>query len=75
MSEVHVGRHSARLVRLSCLAASLAEEAAVSGAGAGALGLRVGGLQRGRGALAAGDTEDNQSRDWWWRAQGEKEEA
>lgn len=60
LTEVHVGGHSARLIRLSRLAASLAEEAAVPGAGAGALGLRVGRLQGGCGALVTGNTGDKQ---------------
>lgn len=54
LTEVHVGPDPARLVGLRRLAAHLAEEAPVPRAGAGALGLGVGGLERGRGALAAG---------------------
>ena len=54
LGEVHVGGHSARLVRLGRLTPPLAEEAAVARAGAGTLGLGVGGLQGGRGALAVG---------------------
>lgn len=55
LTEVHVGWNSTRFIRLSCLAASLAEEAPVSGAGAGALRLSVGGLQSGCRALATGN--------------------
>lgn len=53
LTEVHVRRYPARLVGLSRLAASLAEQAAISRAGAGALRLGVGGLEGGRGALTA----------------------
>lgn len=56
LTEVHVRRDPARLVRLSRLAAPLAEQAAISRAGAGALCLGVGGLEGGRGALAAGES-------------------
>lgn len=60
LAEVHVGRHASGLVGLSRLAASLPEQAAVSGAGAGALRVRVGGLQRRRGALTDGRSIDRQ---------------
>lgn len=56
LTEVHVRRDPTRLVRLSRLAAPLAEQAAISRAGAGALCLGVGGLEGGRGALAAGES-------------------
>lgn len=55
LTEVHVGRNPARLIGLRRLAASLAEQAPVPRAGAGALSLRVGGLQGGGGALTAGE--------------------
>lgn len=55
LTEVHVGWHPARLVGLRSLAAPLTEQAPVSRAGAGALGLCVGGLEGGCGALAAGE--------------------
>lgn len=64
LTEVHVGWHSARFVRLSCLAASLPEEAPVSGAGTGALRLGVGGLQCGCGTLATGNTEGKRTGEW-----------
>lgn len=54
LSEVHVGRDPARLVGLSRLAPPLPEQPPVPRGGAGALRLRVGGLEGGRGALAAG---------------------
>lgn len=54
LTEVHVRRDPARLVGLSRLAASLAEQASISRAGAWALRLGVGGLEGGSGALTAG---------------------
>ena len=56
LTEVHVGRNPARLVGLRRLAASLAEQAPVSRAGAGALRLGVGGLEGRRWALTAGES-------------------
>lgn len=58
LTEVHVRRDPARLVGLSRLAASLAEEAPISRAGAGALRLGVGGLEGGCGALTAEDMRE-----------------
>lgn len=57
LTEVHVGRDPPRLVRLCCLASSLAsEQASIPRAGAGALSLGVCGLQGGCGALTAGES-------------------
>lgn len=67
LTEVHVRQDPARLVGLRRLAASLAEEASVPGAGAGALRLGVGRLERGSGALAAGKrvrTEEGRGERW-----------
>lgn len=64
LTEVHVGGHPARFVRLRRLAAPLAEEAPVSRAGTGALRLSVGGLQCGGGALATGNTGGEGTGQW-----------
>lgn len=56
LTEVHVGRDPPRLVGLGRMAASLAEQASISRAGAGALRLGVGGLEGGCGALTAGES-------------------
>lgn len=67
LAEVHVRQDPARLVGLRRLAASLAEEASVPGAGAGALGLGVRRLEGGSGALAAGKrgrTEEGRGERW-----------
>lgn len=53
LGEVDVGRHAACLVWLRRLARALSEEAAVARAGAGAVRVRVGGQQSGRGTLPA----------------------
>ncbi len=60
LCEVDVGRHSSRLVRLRRLTASLPEQAAVSGAGAGALRVCVRRLQRRCGALTEGRSIDTE---------------
>lgn len=56
LAEVHIGWDPARLIRLCCLAPSLAKQASVPRAGTGALCLGVGGLEGGCGALAAGES-------------------
>lgn len=54
LTEVHIRWDPARLIWLCRLAGSLAEEASISRAGAGALRLCVGGLEGGCWALTAG---------------------
>lgn len=57
LTEVHVGRDPACLIRLGCLASSLAsEQTSIPRTGAGALSLSVGGLQGGCGTLTAGES-------------------